>query len=265
MAAALPPVFTDALIACGVDNVNMFDGQTQAQRMSEDMFGNDFAICMDKTIDEMNQDFKSYSELTQAQGQIRVSPGTKRNMKAFVQWVRDETRLGRNPEYNPFPVALAANLIRRRKTHEQFVTNAKTISEAAKPEKFTNETKWEDWSITFLGYLRSLPGRDGVPLKYVCRNNPNPDPTPHQDFLDNYVSMAPLAGKAFTIDAVTVHTLLLNFITGNTVAESKVQAHQAENNGRLDFTALKDHYKGVGILAVDIQKAELTLKNLFYA
>ena len=57
----------------------------------------------------------------------------------------------------------------------------------------------------------------------------------------------------------------MNFIMGNQVAESKVQIHQARNNGRLDFIALRDHYEGVGILAVDIQKAEITIRNLFYA
>ena len=95
--------------------------------------------------------------------------------------------------------------------------------------------------MTFLGHLRALPGRDGVPLKYVCRPNYLPDPTPQPDFLDNCVLMAPLAGEAFSIDAATVHTLLMNFITGNQVAESKVQIHQSQNNGRMDYMALTDH------------------------
>ena len=270
MAAAVPPpppVFTvhDAMIMCGVDNVAQFNGETPAERFANDLFGNDFIACMDKSMDELNQDFKSYSDLTQAQGQIRISPGTKRNIRSFVHWVRDETRLGRNPNFIAFPVAMAPQLLRRFKTHTQFVTNSKTISEAAKPEKFANDTKWEDWSVTFLGYLRALPGRDGVPLKYICRSNDQPDPTPHQDFLDDYVAMAPLTGEAFSIDAATVHTLLMNFITGNQVAESKVQINQSRNNGRLDFMALRDHYEGIGILAVDIQKAETTIRNLFYA
>ena len=43
------------------------------------------------------------------------------------------------------------------------------MADAAKPEKFEKETKWNDWAPTFLNYLRSIPGRDGVPLKYICR------------------------------------------------------------------------------------------------
>ena len=141
--AALPPVFTvlDAMAQCGVNNVDLFNGQTAAERFAADLFGNDFVSCMDKTMEELNQDFKSYSELTQVQGQIRITPGAKRNTRAFIQWVRDEHRLDRNPAANAFPVDQAANLLRRHKTHTQFIANSKTISDAAKPEKFTAETK----------------------------------------------------------------------------------------------------------------------------
>ena len=143
MAAAQPNVFSvvDAMVQCGVDNVAQFNGETAGARFANDLFGNDFVACMDKTVEELNQDFKSYSDLTQAQGQIRITPGTKRNICAFVHWVRDETRLGRNPNATAFPVAMAAQLLRRYKTHTQFITNSKTISEAAKPEKFNAETK----------------------------------------------------------------------------------------------------------------------------
>ena len=84
-----PPAFTvfDAMVQCGVDNVNLFNGDTAAERMAADIFGDNFSSCMDKTVEELHHDFKSYSELTQAQGQIRLTPGTKRYMKSFIQWV----------------------------------------------------------------------------------------------------------------------------------------------------------------------------------
>jgi hypothetical protein len=87
-------------------------------------------------------------------------------------------------------------------------------------------------------------------LKYICRTNNAPDPTPNSDFLDDYVSIAALLedGKAFTIDAADVHTFIVNFISGNETAEAKIQAHEAQNNGRLDYIALKEHYEGVGYM-----------------
>ena len=67
--------------------------------------------------------------------------------------------------------------------------------------RFTKQVKWEDWAPTFINYLREIPGRDGVPLKFI-RANDLPDLTPNKDFLDDYVNNATLTDEAFTIDAV---------------------------------------------------------------
>ena len=145
--------------------------------------------------------------MTVAQGQIRICPGTRKNIKAFVQWTGDELCLGRDPSGTPFSIGLVSDLIRRYKTHQRFIDDSKTLAEAAKPGKFKDSTKWEDWKPTFMNYLRSIPGRDGIPLKYICRENDAPDPLAvHDDFLDDYVVNAPLDGDSYAIDSVQVHT-----------------------------------------------------------
>ncbi len=71
--AALPvPPFTirQALAACGVNDNDLFEGETPAQRLSFDLFDDSFESCKDKSDHEIDSDFKSYSTLTQAQGQI---------------------------------------------------------------------------------------------------------------------------------------------------------------------------------------------------
>ena len=105
---------------------------------------------------------------------------------------------------------------------------------------------WEDWAPLFANYLRAIPGRNGVPLKYVIRRDEEPDPTPNEDFLDDYVAMAPLNGSAFTSDSAEVHTFLVNFIAGHTEAESVVKVHQGRN-GREEWLALQVHFQGEGI------------------
>jgi hypothetical protein len=40
---------------------------------------------------------------------------------------------------------------------------------------------------------------------------------------------------------------------------------KGQNDGRLDWIALQDHYEGVGVHALDIMKAEVILTSLFYA
>ena len=254
-----------ALIACGVDNVALFMDESQAQRIADDIFDNLFTTCMDMTFKELDEHFKTYSDLTVAQGQIRLRPGTRKNIKAFVQWTRDELRLDREPNLTPFPVERVSDLIRRYKTHEKFQTDSKTLAEAAKPEKFKETVKWEDWKPTFLNYIRAIPGRDGVPLKYICRNKDEADLTPNNDFLDDYVAMAPLEGDSYAIDTVQVHPFLVNFVSGNDTAEAKIQGLRRPNDGREAYKRLVEHYEGVGIHAVDIREADEVLRSLFYA
>ena len=198
--AALPPVHMvyDAMILAGVNDADDFHGQTSAERLSKDLFDNDSMACMDKTYEDLEQDFKSLSSLTIAQGQIRLEPRVKKRIKAFIQWTRDEVRLGRDASLTPFPVATTATLIRRYNTHIKFIRKSITLSDAAKPIPFTKDIKWTDWVPSFLNYLRTIPGRDGHPIKYICREHDASDPTPNLDFLDNYVLMAPNNGAINT-------------------------------------------------------------------
>ena len=79
----------DAVVACGVDHDALFQDETQAQRLATDIFGNQFTACLDVTFKELDGHFKTYTDLTAAQGQIQSRPGVRKNMKAFVQWTRD--------------------------------------------------------------------------------------------------------------------------------------------------------------------------------
>jgi len=110
---ALPPVFTvlDAMIAADVNDADNFNGMSSAERIAVDIFDDDFNSCMDKTYDDLKSDFKSFSTLPAAQGQIRVRPGVKKRIKAFIQWVKDQVRLGINPALTAYPVATTANLV----------------------------------------------------------------------------------------------------------------------------------------------------------
>ena len=85
--AALPPAYevVDAMILCGIDNNALFQGNTAAARIAADLFNDAHSTCRDKTFEEINSDLKTYSELGRLQGQIRLLPGVRRNLKAYVQ------------------------------------------------------------------------------------------------------------------------------------------------------------------------------------
>ena len=258
-AANIPVVYTveDGILACGL-------AQADATTIANEIFMGSFDSAHDMTETDLADSFKTFSTLTVAQGQIRLLPAQKNKIKAFVQWVKDMTRTGIDPATLPFPVADAASLLRRAKTHKLYIDKSDTVSSAAKPEKFTKDMDWFDWKQSFMNYLRAIPGRNGVPLKYVVRENVNPTNVQHPDFLDDYVDQAPLNGDAFASDAMEVHTFLTNFLVGNTEAESIIKVYQ-NANGREEWLALKLHYEGEGIYAHDIVQAEDDLSNLFYA
>ena len=247
----------DAMVICGLK-------EEDAVIIAENVFQDDFATCMDKSITEVNDVLKTFESLTFQQGQIKLLPGQKNNIKAFVQWTRDEIRLNRNPALNDFLVKDAKNFIRRYKTHEKFIKNYKTLSEQAKPEKFTKESKWTDFRSSLINYLRLIPGRDGVPLSYIVSVNDNSDPKKNQDFLDNYVAMAPLEGESFKIDAAAVHTILMNLIVGHEEAEAMLQNISNERNGRAEFNILRAHFERIGIFANDKLKARNIIDILYY-
>ena len=80
-----------------------------------------------------------------------------------------------------------------------------------------------------------MTGHDGVPLKYICRENDTPNPAPNADFLDDYINMASLTGEAYVIDSAQVHTFIVNFVSGNETAEAKIQSFAAQTDGRIYF------------------------------
>ena len=262
---AAPFTVTDAMVLCGVNNVVVFNGATQAERIAGEIFDDDHNAVMDKSYTELQEDLKAFSSLTVQNGQIRLTPGTTRNIRAYIQWARDLIRVGEDPTNGVFDVNDARNLVRKYKTHETFVTKSKTMTDASKPPQFTTTTKWDEWSPVFINFLRTIPGRNGQPLSYVCRRNETPIVVAGIDFMDDYVNRAPLNGDAFNIDAAEVHTYIQSFINGNETAEAKILPHTDQNNGRLDFISLKEHYEGIGANSKELIMADKTMETLFYS
>ena len=254
----------DALVSIGIDNHIQFNGATKAQRIATEMFDDDFETCLDKTFKEIDEDLKSWGqELTINNGQIRLTPIQKKNIKAMTQWAKNKIRQGQDPTAEPFLLANATELIKNYKSHEAFITKASTLADAAKPDKFTDTTRWKDWKPTFVNYLRHIPGRYGVPIVYVIRDYCQIS-YDENDILGLYVQNAPHEGEAFQTDSAEIHTYLANFIKGNVAAEAKITSHGHDNNGLEDMKSLTEHYEGVGIHSTEISTAEKGIDLLFY-
>ena len=88
---------------------------------------------------------------------------------------------------------------------------------------------------------------------------------PNKDYLDNYIAMVPLFGEALNADNSKVHTYIIHFIAGNSVAEAKIIAYGQINGGRADYFAFKEHFEDIGVHSLEITKAENIINSLYYA
>ena len=258
----------DALTLCGVlaDTGNvLFNDANAAERIAADVFNDEYSTCMDITIPDLEDNWKTYNALTLAEGRIRLTPRTKANIKALLQWVRDRIRVGEDPGDAEFPVNERTDLMERFNSHKQWLKEAEAMAKNAMPKEFSDKLKWMDWKGTFINFLKSQPGRHGVPLSYVVRDNDHPIYRNNANFLDDYIDQAPLRGLVFSSDAAKVHAYLARLLTGNVVAEQKLLPRNNEANGRVDFQVLKDFYEGVGANSKDVIEAEADIKNLYYS
>ena len=249
---------TQAMRACGVDT------NPNATILASELFGDDFAECKDKKTTELVDGFKVLAKLRANQGGVKVGLRVQTKIKAFCQWAKDQLRTGMDPSSTPFPVDRSRELMARAETHDQFVKNHSSARSATSPKDFDKGIKWEDWSPTFMNYLNSIPGRDGIPLSYIIRDNDAQDHTPNTNFLDDYVMGAPLIGVSYEMDARKVHAFIQARIMGNDEAEAAIKPHETSNDGRKDWKALKEQYEGSGVYAFDITKAEEDLHSMIY-
>ena len=113
------------MTACGLDLVSATSFATQ-------IFMDYFETCKDISNDDIEDALKTFSILTVMQGQIRLMPASKQEIKAFKQCVKDQFRLGVDPTTLEIPVNTAAELLRCVKTHKILVARSDAIALAEK-------------------------------------------------------------------------------------------------------------------------------------
>ena len=235
-----------------------------AYSLSDELFGDSYLSCKDKSYEDLKDNFKSLSALTKAEGQIKCTPKQKDRIRTFTYWVKDLYRLGKEPSEMKFPLEEMMEIKERARAHQAYVKRYETVSSAAKPQRFTKDMKWDDWAPSFVNYLRCIPSIDGIPLSYITRDQDEADRTPKTDFLEAYIASAATTGSSFTSDADQVHIYLMNMVAQNEEAEAIMKIHEHERNGRTDWKALTLHYEGQGLYNTSIAKAENDLAKLFY-
>ena len=111
-----------------------------------------------------------------------------------------------------------------------------------------------DWKATLINFL--TPGRNGMPLNYVIRDNVAAIDRTKTNFLGGYVNKTSLTGWVFNADAPKVHFYIGQLISENSVSEHKLLHHKDASDGCVDYFTLQEFYEGVrenakAILAVE--------------
>ena len=104
-----------------------------AQRISAEMFKNNFDTCIDIEFSELKENWKTYSNFSVTECRIRLQPGNKVNIQDFFQLRRDRISLDKGPSLMCFNVAKKNNLIERYNTHNKWTDDA---SNMASPRKW---------------------------------------------------------------------------------------------------------------------------------
>ena len=80
---------------------------------------------------------------------------------------------------------------RRDQIQTQESDQADIISKQAGPGKLKDERKWNDWDASMVNYLSTIQGSLGVPLSYVVKENDEPIPEGHDNFIEKCFACAP--------------------------------------------------------------------------
>jgi hypothetical protein len=211
---------------------------------------------------------KSFSARTVVNGKITFGLKRTQLLKAVVDWVQDFSRISREPSLEgidsdvAFHAAIQLAYERGKMRASKLADSDKLVS-AANPGKLKKD--WLPWEESFMNFISCIPGRNGVALSYICRDNDEPDYSEEADgdFERLAVACAPLSGPAFQEDTKRVHQFLVSFTQGEDSA-TWMKDIQHKRNGRLDMQHLKAHYWGTDSKSVRIMSAQSVEKNLIY-
>ena len=78
------------------------------------------------------------------------------------------------------------------------------------------------------------------------------------------MSIDSLNREAFNIDSSEVFVLIVKFIVGNEMTETKIRLHVSTSNYKKTFKVLVAHYKAVGLHFIDIIKTDEVINFLLY-
>jgi hypothetical protein len=180
----------------------------------------------------------------------------QRRVWALVKWVKLRFNRGQYIDYHEFDQIqcdIAVDDVQGNDEVEEV--------EVDKPVAFT-AAKWVEWHKGLINYLQQKKGHAGVPLSYVIRVEPNPNPERlESDPILAAVYHAPLDGVNYRKDSRAVYRVMKQ-LTLNTAAWNVLKKVEEQQDGRLLIMALRDHYDGPQARLTRITQAQRMVRAL---
>jgi len=246
-----------------------FDNEATRERLRIEGFDS-FSELQSMREKDIRDLAESYGRRTVADGRFIFGVRRVRYLIGMIHWVQDFMRISGIPSLDEFngeaatfreALDIASNRAEVRRVEKD---QSDTVSKAADPGKFKDERKWPEWEPSFVNYLSTIPGVNGVPLSYVVREKEAPDvDASYESFNERAIACAPLIGATYQADARKVHQLIKSFLQTET-AEQWVKPLAKKQSGRADMQALRNHYSGEGNTSRRIAVAERTRDTLHY-
>ena len=159
----------------------------------------DLGLFQSKEIETMAT---RYMKLPQLQ---RIDFGLLRlkRLKAVAHWARKQKRSNIPVDHHDLTAEVLVEMIEEMNLDEADYTLS---TEKLYPSKF-DAKKFKVWKTSYLNYLDSQKGENGVPLSYVVRPV-DVDPASAVDDQQRLIWSTPLAGAAFTKDNRAVYQIM---------------------------------------------------------
>ncbi len=205
---------------------------------------------------------------------VRIPAAKELALKRLSDWVKDMTRLGKQPrvKITQYTNVRGLFLHHLEESHQRAINRLKekdglaTRIAAAYPGKLRNgEKDWDKWVTGLKTVLTLTRGVKDVPLIYVIREDtgPAPENMPGFSFEAECIAKARLHGPDFEADAKQVHLIIKPLVIGE-LAEHLILPGYDKENGREDFKILLSHYDGDGKNTRRIHDAVNWHKSLSY-
>ena len=273
-ALVLPPqpqlhTVRQAMASCGFNDVNVRGGMTDAQRVAFSTFNDDFTDAINLDEKDIANEVKRYAALTQPAGKILWTATNRMRVKCFMFWVQDIDRRGLQPTLIPFlENTTTVDILSQHNQLEHFIKRSDQYVSTVKVTPLKQESEWYNWKPQFTHLLKGIPGIKNVPLSYVIRTNPTPQPIPNANqltYIEQLEATAPHTGDTFLADSNHVQILLRSYIDPKYDGVTALLRQTINSgNGRQDWLNLCIKHEGQGVNSLSLTEADRTIRTLFY-